>query len=79
MAKTKWTDVPIKKTPKGVAMKLGTIYYYPHAEKLDERGHGNLVVGDVNIPFEDEVEFLEGISRILRHAKQVDAKAATPS
>jgi hypothetical protein len=77
VAKTKWEDVPINKTPKGVAIKLNTIYYYPHAENPADRGHGNVVIDDVNVPFEDEAEFLEGVSRILRRAKQVDAKGTS--
>jgi hypothetical protein len=70
-----WKDVPIKKTPAGVAIKLDTIYYYPYAKKLADRGHGNVMVDDVNVPFEDEIELLEGISRVLRRAKQLAAKA----
>jgi hypothetical protein len=73
VAKTRWEDEPIHKTPKGVAIKLDTICYYPNAKKLADRGHGNVVADDVKVPFQDEVEFLEGTSRVLRRAKQIDA------
>lgn len=74
MDKTRWEDVQIDKTDKGVAIRLGTLYYYPFDLNPHDRGHGNVTGPGVNIPFEDELELLEGISRMLRRAKQVAAK-----
>jgi len=66
MDKTKWEDVTIDKTKSGVAIRLGTLYYYPLDEKPGNRGHGNMTAEGVNVPFEDEIELLEGVSRVLR-------------
>jgi hypothetical protein len=74
MDKTRWEDVPIEKTKSGVAIRLGTLYYYPFDPKPGDRGHGNMTAKGVNVPFEDEVELIEGISRVLRRAKQIAAK-----
>jgi hypothetical protein len=76
-AKTKWEDIPIDKTDSGIAIRLDTIYYYPFDKNPAHRGHGYVTAegAGVNVPFEDEIELLEGISRIFRRAKQIAAKA----
>jgi hypothetical protein len=74
MTKKKWEEVPMEKTDKGVKIRLGDLYYYPLAENPDDRGHGYLTAPGVEVLFEDEIELLEGISRMLRRAKQIAAK-----
>jgi hypothetical protein len=74
MEKTRWEHVPIERTRSGVAIRLGILYYYPFDENPEDRGHGNMTAEGVNVPFEDEIELLEGISRVLRRAKQAAAE-----